>query len=114
MKHYEINVNGQVYQVSLKEISPQEAADIRQSPAKEKTVQQVPSSDGMEIAAPMAGNILSINVKPGDSVQAGDTLLILEAMKMENEIVSPVDGVVSKVLVSSNEGVESDQLLIII
>ncbi|MGM0216162.1 biotin/lipoyl-containing protein [Enterococcus sp. AZ109] len=114
MKQYEITVDGQVYQVTLREISPEEAKQKSTAapvqPAEKKV--PTPASSGAEIPAPMAGNVLSIHVKPGDQVKTGDVLLILEAMKMENEIVSPMDGVVSEVLVETGQTVESDQLLI--
>jgi biotin carboxyl carrier protein len=60
----------------------------------------------------MPGTILSINVKPGDSVKAGDVLLILEAMKMENEIMAPADGVVAAVNVSVGASVNTGDLLV--
>jgi biotin carboxyl carrier protein len=62
----------------------------------------------------MAGTILSVQVNPGDAVTQGDTLVVLEAMKMENEVVAPADGVVGEIFVGANERVESDQLLLTI
>ncbi|MBO1308071.1 biotin/lipoyl-binding protein [Enterococcus sp. 669A] len=118
MKHYEITVDGQVYQVTLREISEAEAKQkstaAPQPAAPAAAPAQAPVSSGTEIPAPMAGNVLSILVKPGDQVKTGDVLLILEAMKMENEIVSPMDGVVSEVLTETGQTVESGQLLIMI
>ena len=61
--------------------------------------------------APMPGNILDVKVKPGDSVKAGDVLLILEAMKMENEISAPQDGTVASVNVRKGDVVNSGDLL---
>ena len=63
------------------------------------------------VNAPMPGNILDVRVKPGDSVKAGDTLLILEAMKMENEISAPQDGTIASVNVSKGDTVNSGDLL---
>ena len=65
-----------------------------------------------EIKAPMPGSILSVNVKENDTVQAGDPILVLEAMKMENVIKSPGDGVVNKIHISEKENVEKNQVLI--
>ncbi|PZX60293.1 biotin-dependent enzyme [Algoriphagus ratkowskyi] len=65
-----------------------------------------------EIKAPMPGLILNLNVTPGDEVKKGDVILILEAMKMENIIKSPGDGVVKAVKVSLNQSVEKNQVLI--
>lgn len=65
----------------------------------------------MSVSAPMPGNILDVRVKPGDSVKAGDTLLILEAMKMENEISAPQDGTIASVNVAKGDTVNSGDLL---
>ena len=113
MKQYEITVDGQVYKVSLREIT-EEAAGKISNPSEDVPKAPAVSSSGKEIPAPMAGNILSVNVAAGDRVSAGDTLVILEAMKMENEIVSPVDGVITSILVQQNQTVDSGQLLLVI
>ncbi len=65
-----------------------------------------------EIKAPMPGLVVSINVKNGDSLKRGGTLLILEAMKMENEIRTPSDVTVSEVLVQKGDIVEKDQVIV--
>jgi glutaconyl-CoA decarboxylase len=62
----------------------------------------------------MPGTILSVNVKDGDQVKKGDILLILEAMKMENEIMAPADGIVEKVLVTLNQTVNTGDLMLIL
>ena len=64
--------------------------------------------------APMAGTILRILVKEGQRVKKGENLIVLEAMKMENEIVADEDGVISSILVKANDSVESDQPLLIL
>ena len=64
--------------------------------------------------APLAGTILRILVKEGQKVKKGENLIILEAMKMENEIVADEDGVVRRILVKENDSVESDQALLIL
>ena len=66
------------------------------------------------VAAPMPGNILKVMVKPGDAVKSGQILLLLEAMKMENEIYSPCDGTVSSVLVSVGGTVNSNDPMVVI
>lgn len=70
--------------------------------------------DGTKVEAPMPGTIVKINVSNGQTVKKGEVLVILEAMKMENEILSPVDGVVSQVVVSSGASVSTNDLLIIL
>ncbi len=59
----------------------------------------------------MPGNILSVSVKPGDAVKKGQAIMVLEAMKMENEILSPIDGTVTSVLVQQGASVNSDETL---
>lgn len=67
---------------------------------------------GEAVTAPMPGNILDVRVTPGASVKAGDTLLILEAMKMENEISAPQDGTIATVDVRKGDTVSSGDLLV--
>ena len=69
---------------------------------------------GQSVDAPMPGNIISVNVKPGQAVKKGDVLLILEAMKMENEIMAPIDGTVGSVAVNPGQTVQSGQQLLTI
>ncbi len=65
-----------------------------------------------EIKAPMPGLVLKVVVSPGSSVQKGETLLVLEAMKMENSIKSPIDGVVKSIKVEAKQAVEKNQILV--
>ena len=67
-----------------------------------------------EVKAPLPGKVLSIKVKPGDKVNESDVLLILEAMKMENEILSPVAGVVKEIKVASDQTVDIDAPMVVI
>ena len=105
MKKYRVNVNGTVYEVELEDISGSAvaAAPVAAAPA-----------GGEQVVAPMPGNILAVNVKDGDSVKAGQVLMVLEAMKMENEIMCPCDGKVASVSVSKGASVESGALLCVI
>ena len=66
---------------------------------------------GEKVCAPMPGNILAVNVSNGSAVKKGDVLMILEAMKMENEIMAPCDGTVTSVSVTKGAAVESGTLL---
>ena len=86
------------------------------APVEEKKAAPAPAptGDGEVVPAPMAGIVLSVNKNIGDAVKKGDVLVILEAMKMENEILAPADGVVKAIHVSSNESVESNQPLLTI
>lgn len=120
MKNYEITVNGKVYQVTVKEI---EGEVSQRSPIsdtnknKESTSVNRLKTDSQEnvtITAPMPGRILSVKVQENQSVEAGETVCLLEAMKMENEIVAPVSGVVSMVNVQNSQAVEAGESLIVL
>lgn len=117
MKKYEIEINNEVYRVSVKELDADADMNTGQSapaPAAEPTPAPTVSADGTEVKAPMAGTILKVNVTPGQTIAQGDTLVVLEAMKMENEVVAPADGVVGEIFVNANQRVESDQVLLTI
>ena len=119
MKKYRVNVNGTVYEVELEEITgaaaaaPMAAPAAAAAPAPAAPVAAAPAG-GEKVTAPMPGNILSVNVAAGDTVKRGQVLLILEAMKMENEIMSPCDGVIASVNTSKGSAVESGALLCVI
>ena len=105
MKKYKVNVNGTVYEVEIEEMNgAPAAAPVAAAPA-------APAGAGERVAAPMPGNILSVNVAAGDTVKKGQVLMILEAMKMENEIMAPCDGKVTAVAVTKGAAVESGALL---
>lgn len=109
MKMYRVNVNGNVYDITLEVI---DAADAKISPAAQAAPAQAAAPAGGEkISAPMPGTILSVNVSNGTQVKKGDVLVILEAMKMENEIMAPCDGVVSGLSVSKGSTVEAGGLI---
>ena len=108
MKKYRVTVNGTVYEVELEEITGAvPAAPAAPAPA-------APAGDGEKITSPMPGTILSVNVAPGQSVKKGDVLMVLEAMKMENEIMCPRDGVVSSVQAAKGAAVESGTLICVL
>lgn len=70
------------------------------------------SAGGNDVTSPIAGNVLSVKVKPGDQVAINDTLLVLEAMKMESNVASPRAGTVSEVLIKQGDSVAAGQVLI--
>lgn len=130
---YVVNLNGKAYEVEVEETqavimnvtdtpvaapvaAPAPAAVSASSPAPEAApaAPVVPVEGGTNIAAPMPGTILSVNASVGSSVNAGDVLIILEAMKMENEIVAPCAGTVKQILVSKGSTVETDEVLVVI
>lgn len=93
MKKFLINVNGNPYEVEI--LGEEEVSTVGSSTQGTAPTSPQPSGKSVEVNAPMPGNILRLEVDEGDIVDAGDTLLILEAMKMENEIVAPESGKVS-------------------
>ena len=140
MRKFIINVNGKSYEVDVEEVkegsapvmtssvaapksasvpAPQIAAaqpvsQVEQSPAADpKPVANV-SSDAIKMKSPMPGNILDVKVNVGDTIKKNQVLLILEAMKMENEIMSPQDGKVVSIPVTRGTTVNSGDILIII
>lgn len=118
IKKYNITVNGSSYEVEVEELGGVEtvaAPAAKAAPkAAPKAKPSTPKASGGAgaVSAPMPGTILSVNVKVGDSVKAGDTLCILEAMKMENEIVAPADATVKAINVNKGDTVANGDLLI--
>ncbi len=122
MKYYNISVNGVAYSVSVEEtaagaapVAPAAAPAPKAAPAPAAAAAApaAPASAGaVEVKAPMPGNILDVKVAAGASVKAGDVLVILEAMKMENEIVAPQDGTVASINVHKGDTVNSGDTLV--
>ena len=106
MKKYRVTVNGTAYEIELEEMTG--AAPVA-APAPAAA-----PAGGEKVSAPMPGNILSVNVNVGDTVKRGQVLMILEAMKMENEIMSPCDGKVASVNTTKGATVETGALLCVI
>ncbi len=115
MKAYKVTVNGTAYEITLEAI---DAADVKAAPAPAAPVAApapaaapaAAPAGGESVNAPMPGNILEIKVANGAAVKKGDVLIILEAMKMENEIVAPCDGTVN-VVVTKGAAVETGAVL---
>ena len=108
MKKYKVNVNGTAYEVEIEEMTGAPAAP---APVAAPAAAPAASGAGESITSPMPGNILAVNVSNGSAVKKGDVLMILEAMKMENEIMAPCDGTVTSVSVTKGAAVESGALL---
>lgn len=124
---YVVTLNGKNYEVDVEETqavitsisdavsAPAPAAAPVQAAAPAATPAAAPvAGDGNKVVAPMPGNILSVNVTVGQTVKAGDIVVILEAMKMENEIVAPVDGTVKQILVQKGSTVDTDDVIAVI
>jgi len=126
MRKFIINVNGNSYEVEVEEVGgasqqvsrpAPKAATPAAAPAAPKAAPAaapVAASAGQEvIESPMPGNIWKILVKEGQEVKSGDVLLILEAMKMENEILAPRDGKVASITTSEGSAVNTGDKLVI-
>ena len=112
MKKYKVIVDGQEYEVGIEPLSGEELSAKQAAPAAPAAPAAAPAAAGAEkITSPMPGTILAVNVQEGAAVKKGQALMILEAMKMENEINAPRDGVVASVNVAKGQTVESGTLL---
>ncbi len=111
MKNYVITVNGNAYDVTVEEaggdVSAPAAAPKAAAPKKAAPAPKAAAAGGTPINAPMRGTIVDVKVKVGDKVSNGTVVAVLEAMKMENDIVSDKDGVVAAVCVNKGESVET-------
>ena len=123
MRQFNITVNGIGYQVSVEEVAANAAAPVVTAAPVAAPVAPVaapaapaaaPVAGGEKISAPMPGTILDVKVQNGASVKKGDVLLVLEAMKMENEIMSPCDGTVKQIAVAKGASVNSGDLLVVV
>ena len=122
MKNYTITVNGTPYNVTVEE-GTSSAAPVASAPAPAPAAAPAPqaapkavpapaAAGSVKVDAPMPGNILDVKVSNGTAVKAGQVLVILEAMKMENEIVAPQDGTVASINVNKGDTVEAGQAII--
>lgn len=129
VKNLKVTVNGKIYDVQVEEIDKSQQSynyiptknnedrnydaevnnKIEEKFSKDKLQD---FSDVQSVDSPMPGTVVSIKVKPGQSVLKGEALLVIEAMKMENEIMSPKDAVISEVKVNEGDTVESGAPLI--
>ena len=103
---YVVTLNGKNYEVEVEETDAVITAVTDAAPAA--------AADGQKVLSPMPGTILSVNVSVGSTVKAGEVILILEAMKMENEIVAPCDGTVKQLAVQKGSTVATDALLAVV
>ncbi len=120
---YVVTLNGKDYEVEVDELSeaivtnvaptaaPAPAAPVAAQPTAPAAAPAPVSGSGTAVKAPMPGTILKVNVTAGQSVKAGDIMFILEAMKMENEIVAPSDGTVSQIVTAKGSSVATDDVL---
>jgi len=125
MKYYTITVNGNTYDVSVEEgqravqSAPVAAPTVSAAPAAapapkaEAAPAAAPAGNAgsIKVSAPMPGKIVSVKASIGQTLKKGEVILILEAMKMENEIVSPQDGTLASINVTAGQAIEAGTLL---
>lgn len=122
MKNYRITVNGNTFDVQVEELgasqapvapaAPQASAPAATPAPAPQASAPAATGEGEKVTAPMPGNILDIKVNVGDSVAANQVVVVLEAMKMENDIVTPVAGTVTAINVTKGQAVNSGDVLI--
>lgn len=117
MKNLKITVNGTIYHVQVEEADGSEIAAapapaVQAAPKAAPAAPKAPAVSGEPVKSPMPGTIINVLVKPGQAVKTGDVLVILEAMKMENEIKAAKDATVVSVAVNKGESVDTGAVLV--
>ena len=121
MKNYRVTVNGVAYDVVVEELNGTVAAPApvaapvaapKAAPAPAAAPKASGNAGAIAVKAPMPGNLIKVNVKVGDAVKKGDVLCVLEAMKMENDIMAPADGVVASIEAAQGASVATDAVLV--
>lgn len=113
MKNYKVIINGTEYEVGIEEIDASQVKASKEAP-KTATVAAPAPAGGVKVTSPMPGNILSVKAQNGMNVKKGDLIAVLEAMKMENEILAPCDGTIASLSVSAGNSVDTGALICVI
>ena len=120
MKNYIVTVNGVSYEVSVEKVGEGQTAAPAATPVKAAPVKAAApakkakasgAAGSVKVSAPMPGKIIAVKKDTGAAVKKGEVILVLEAMKMENEIVAPQDGTVASVNVGAGDAVEAGDVL---
>lgn len=114
MKIYKVKVNGKVYEVELESVTESQAKIETPKAAEAPKAAPAAPAEGVKVLCPMQGSIIKVNVAVGASVKRGQTLMILEAMKLENEIQSPIDGTVKQLFVAKGEAADAGKVLAVV
>ena len=117
MKKYRVNVNGTNYDITVEEIKGDftpAAAPAAPTAAPAAPTAAPAAAGGEQIKSPLTGTILDVKIANGQAVKKGDVIMVLEAMKMENEIFAPCDGTVASVNVAKGTAVDNGTLLCVI
>ncbi|MEG0895565.1 MAG: biotin/lipoyl-containing protein [Oscillospiraceae bacterium] len=117
MKRFNITVNGNSYDVCVEEVAEGTATTnvVKSAPAKKAVQQPKPNvASGIKVVSPMPGIIVDVKVNVGDMVKEGQPVVVLEAMKMENDVVALKDGKISSVVVKKGDNVNANDVLVTI
>lgn len=116
MKIYKIKVNGKTYRVELESIEQVGSEKVTETKKEEKkAAAPAPTSgEGKNVVSPIQGGVVNVKVSVGATVKKGDVLVVVEAMKLENDVVSPFDGTVSEILVKKGDNVTANQPIVVI
>ncbi len=119
MRQFNVTVNGVAYSVAVEEVGAASApvsapVAAPAAPAVAPVAPAVSVAGGEKVCAPMPGTILDVKVAQGASVKKGDILVILEAMKMENEIMAPCDGTVKQIVAAKGASVNSGDVIVVL
>ncbi len=116
MKTYRVKYKENIYELGIELISETEAAEVKADqvtiPKTQEISKQPSSNESEQLLAPLPGKIFDVKVSNGTKVKKGDLLLIIEAMKLENEILAPRDGVIKKLNKNKGESVASGESLL--
>ena len=113
MRKFIVNVNGTSYEVEVEEIDGSAAKNVSAAPAAPAAApaSAAPAAGGKTVVSPMPGNILDVKVNVGDTVSVGQVLVVLEALKMENDIVANAAGKITSLTVKKGDTVNSDDVI---
>lgn len=120
MKTYTITVNGKAYAVTVEEgaaaagapvAAPVAAAPAAPAAAPASAAAPAGAAGSVQVTAPMPGKVVAVKASVGQAVKKGEVVLVLEAMKMENDIVAPEDGTIASINVANGDAVESGAVL---
>ncbi len=117
MKRFNITVNGKAYDVAVEEIDGGSAPAVSAAPAPAAAAPAAPDApvaEGTKVTAPMPGTILDIKVAVGDTVESGQAIMVLEAMKMENDVNAPCAGKILSINTTKSSAVETGAVLAVI
>ena len=116
-RKFKIKINDKIFEAEVEEIEVEKTVQTKAVEVKTVPVSQSPLNQTISVKsviAPMPGKIIAIKVSKGQQVKKGDTVIILEAMKMEQEIKSSINGKVTEIPISENDTVKKDQPLVIL